>query len=147
MTWICQFNPVYSVVCERSVLCPNSLRHHGLEPARLFCACDFPGKNIGVGCHFLLQGIFLTQGSNPRLLQGLRWQADSLALQPRGCPELRAVVQPGSRTASFQSAQPCVLYKRGVRQCFHFHLLWGALYLYIFTSNPTPDTQEVIIKC
>ena len=28
----------------------------------------FPGKNIGVGYHFLLQGIFLTQGSNPCLL-------------------------------------------------------------------------------
>ena len=30
---------------------------------------DFPGKNTGVGCHFQLQGIFLTQGSNPHLLQ------------------------------------------------------------------------------
>ena len=30
----------------------------------------FPGKNPGVGCHFLLQEIFLTQGSNPRLLLG-----------------------------------------------------------------------------
>ena len=29
---------------------------------------DFPGKNTGVGCHALLQGIFLTQGSNPHLL-------------------------------------------------------------------------------
>ena len=29
---------------------------------------DFPGKNTRVGCHFLLQGIFLTQGSNPHLL-------------------------------------------------------------------------------
>ena len=29
---------------------------------------DFPGKNTGVGCHFLLQGIFLTQGSNLGLL-------------------------------------------------------------------------------
>ena len=38
----------------------------------------FPGKNIGAGCHFLLQGIFLTQGSNPRLLRFLHWQADSL---------------------------------------------------------------------
>ena len=28
----------------------------------------FPGKNIGVGYHFLLQGVFLTQVSNPRLL-------------------------------------------------------------------------------
>ena len=29
---------------------------------------EFSNKNTGVGCHFLLQGIFLTQGSNPRLL-------------------------------------------------------------------------------
>ena len=38
----------------------------------------FPGKNTRVGCHFLLQGIFLTEGSNPRLLSLLHWQADSL---------------------------------------------------------------------
>ena len=31
---------------------------------RLLCPWDFPDKNTGVGCHFLLQGIFLTQGSN-----------------------------------------------------------------------------------
>ena len=36
----------------------------GLQPARLLCAWDFPGKNTGVGCHFLLQGIFPSQGSN-----------------------------------------------------------------------------------
>ena len=29
---------------------------------------DSPGENTGVGCHFLLQGIFLTQESNPGLL-------------------------------------------------------------------------------
>ena len=29
---------------------------------------DFPGKDTGVGCHFLLQGIFPTQGSNLGLL-------------------------------------------------------------------------------
>ena len=33
-------------------------------PTRLLCPWDSPGQNIGVGCHFLLQGIFLTQGSN-----------------------------------------------------------------------------------
>ena len=37
----------------------------------------FPSKNTGVGCHFLLQGIFPTQGSNLYLLD---WQADSLPL-------------------------------------------------------------------
>ena len=34
----------------------------------LFCPWDFPGKNTGVGCHFLFQGIFVTQGSNLCLL-------------------------------------------------------------------------------
>ena len=34
----------------------------------LLCPWNFPGKNAGVGCHFLLQGIFPTQESNPRLL-------------------------------------------------------------------------------
>ena len=41
---------------------------------------NFPGKNTGVGCHFLLQGIFLIQGSNPRLLCLLHWQVGSLPL-------------------------------------------------------------------
>ena len=40
----------------------------------LLCPWDFPGKNTGGGCHFLLQGIFLTQGSNPHLLHLLLWQ-------------------------------------------------------------------------
>ena len=44
-------------------LCPT-LRPHGLWPARFLCPWDSPGKNIGVGCHFLLWGIFPTQGSD-----------------------------------------------------------------------------------
>ena len=43
----------------------NSLRPPGLWPPRLLCPWSFPGKNTALGCHFLLQGIFLTQGSNP----------------------------------------------------------------------------------
>ena len=35
---------------------------------RLLCPWDSPGKNTGVGCHFILQGIFPTQGSNLGLL-------------------------------------------------------------------------------
>ena len=34
----------------------------------LLCPCDSAGKNTGVGCHVLLQGVFLTQGSSPSLL-------------------------------------------------------------------------------
>ena len=48
--------------------CPT-LRPHGLYPARILCPWNSPGKNIGVGCHALLQGIFpRTQGSNTHLL-------------------------------------------------------------------------------
>jgi len=39
-----------------------------MEPTRLPCPWNSPGKNIGVGSHSLLQGIFPTQGSNPGLL-------------------------------------------------------------------------------
>ena len=38
------------------------------NPTRLLCPWDSPGRNTGVGCRFLLQGIFPTQGSNPCLL-------------------------------------------------------------------------------
>ena len=46
----------------------NSMQPYGLQPATLLYPQDFPGKNIAVGSHCLLQGIFLNQGSNPRLL-------------------------------------------------------------------------------
>ena len=53
----------------------NSLWPYWLEPARLLCPWDSPGKNTGVGCCTLLQGIFLTQGLNSCLLKILycRW--------------------------------------------------------------------------
>ena len=70
----------------------DSLRLHGV-----LCPWGFPGKNTGVGCHGLLQGLFLTQGSNPHLFCLLQWQAGSLPLVPPGrtgfschfCRELR----------------------------------------------------------
>ena len=52
---------------NRSVV-SGCLGCHGLWPASLLCPWNFPGKNTGVGCHALFQGIFLTQGLNPRLL-------------------------------------------------------------------------------
>ena len=70
----------YACVLSRYVM-SNSLRPHVLQPARLLCPWDFPGKNTGVGCHFLLQEIVPTQGSNLHLLH---WQADSLPLNHQG---------------------------------------------------------------
>ena len=45
----------------------KSLQPHALQPTRLLCPQDSPGKNTGVGCRFLLQRIFPTQGLNPGL--------------------------------------------------------------------------------
>ena len=45
---------------------------------------DSPGKNSGVGCYALLQGIFPNQGLNYRLLCLLHWQVDSLPVAPPG---------------------------------------------------------------
>ena len=52
---------------------------------------DSPGKNTGVGCHALLQGIFPTQGSKPCLLHLLHWQAGSVPLVPLG-----SLLKPGA---------------------------------------------------
>ena len=67
--------------CLVAKSCQTLLQPHELEPVRLLCLWDFSGKNAGVGCHFLLQGLFLTQGSNLCLLH---WQVDSLPLSQLG---------------------------------------------------------------
>ena len=63
-------------------LCPTvcSLKQ---SPTRLLCPWDSPGKNTGVGCCALLQGIFPIQRSNPCLLSLLPWQVNSLLLSHR----------------------------------------------------------------
>ena len=56
------------------------------SPPGSFCPWDFPGKNTGVGWPFLLQGIFLTQGSN---LHHLDWQASSLPVSHQESPLIK----------------------------------------------------------
>ena len=62
---------------SRSVV-SESMRPYGRQPTRLLCPWDSLGRNTGAGCHFLLQGVFLTQGLNQHLLHLLHWQAGSL---------------------------------------------------------------------
>ena len=57
-----------------------------ITSTRHLCPWDHPGKNTRVGCCALLQGIFLTQGSNPHLLGLLHWQVHSLPLSHQGSP-------------------------------------------------------------
>ena len=68
------------VVLSHSVM-SDSLGPHGLYPTRLLCPWDSPGKNTGMGCHTLFQGIFPTQGSNP---ESPALPADSLPSEPPG---------------------------------------------------------------
>ena len=65
----------------------QSGRVGGMEPgSRLLCPWSFSGKNTGVGCRFLLQGIFPTQRSILSLLHLLHWQADALPWVTPGKP-------------------------------------------------------------
>ena len=69
---------------DRSVAqsCPSL--YEPMASTRPLCPRDYPRKNTGVSCHFLLQGIFPTQGLNPRLLQLLHQQANSSPLSLLG---------------------------------------------------------------
>ena len=64
----CLYHPIYGCVCVIHSVMSYSLRPHGLFPTRLLCPWNSLGKSTGVNCHSLLQGIFLTQGSNSGLL-------------------------------------------------------------------------------
>ena len=75
-----------STSVSRSVMF-DSLWPHGQQPTRLLCPWDFPSKDPGMVCHFLLQGIFLTFLSIPGLNPGLLL-ADSSPTELPGKPHL-----------------------------------------------------------
>ena len=54
--------------CALSLQLYPTLQRYGPQPPRILCPWDSPVRNTGVGCHVLLQGVFLTQGLNLRLL-------------------------------------------------------------------------------
>ena len=67
--------------CLSHSVVSDSLWSRGLQPASLLCPWDFPGKNTGVACHELLQGIIPIQGLNP---ESPAWLVDSLPLSHQG---------------------------------------------------------------
>ena len=72
---------------QRQILKPVvCLVLYGLQPARLLCPWDSPGKNTGVGCYALLQGIFPTQGSNPHFLCLLHYRQILYLMSHQGSP-------------------------------------------------------------
>ena len=68
---------------------------------------NFPSKNTGVDCHFLFQGIFLTQGPNPCLLHLLNWQADFFTL---GSPTTKNYLVLNISSTEIQ--KPCCGFKK-----------------------------------
>ena len=77
---------VVEYVCACSVV-SDSLQPHDWSPPASSVNGISHGKNTGVGCCFLLHGIFLTQELNLHLLYLLHWQADSLPIAPPGKPK------------------------------------------------------------
>ena len=70
--------------------CPTLCNPRGLQPTRFLWSWKFPCKNTGVGCHFLLQKIFLTQGLKLCLLSLLHWQTNPFPLNHLGSYEWRS---------------------------------------------------------
>ena len=62
------FSQGYAMLCLVTQLCPTLCDPMDCSPPGSSVQGDSPGKNTGVGCHALLQGIFPTQGSNPSTL-------------------------------------------------------------------------------
>ena len=104
----------------------NCLHLDELQPARLLCPWDFPDKNTGVSCHFLLQGTFLTQGSNLRLLCLLQWQADSLPLNHQGSSYLTPI-------------NKCFQINQNISEATIISQITEEYLSYLFRYEPTPD--------
>ena len=82
-------------MCAESLQsCPVLSDPHEPQFSRLLCPWDSPGKNTGVGCHALLQGIFPTQGSNLSLLTSPAWGGGDREL--------------GEKTSTYHEVQHCV---------------------------------------
>ena len=128
---------VCAFVLSSSVL-SDSLRPRGLQPARLLCLWDYPGKSTGVGSHALLQGAFPTQETNPCLLHLLRCRRILYPLSRLGSLTHVAVCQPGlhrhrhcccsCHVCAFQYA--CVM-------------LWASLVAQMIKSPPSVQETQV----
>ena len=69
--------------CVASVV-SNSVRPHRRQPTRLLCPWDSPGKNTGMGCHFLLQCMKVKSESESELTQSCPTLCDPMDCCPSG---------------------------------------------------------------
>ena len=138
---------VYNITLWVCSVLSNSLRAHGLQPVRLLCPCNSPGKNAGESCHFPLQGIFLTQGSNLHLLFG----GEFFTTEPLGKVKGKSV----SCSVVFDSLQAHGLYGSGLLWTPGFFVLgilqarileWVAI-PFCRRSSPTQRSKLCLLHC
>ena len=96
---------------------------------------DSPGKNIGLGYHDFLQGLFPTHGSKPRLLCLLHWQESSLSLGPPGksCITIRMAQTQNIDSTTFW------------RECEAQEYLFIIIQHYLCTSPANNNFSEILI--
>ena len=116
--------------CPVAQSCPTLC--YPMESTRPLCPWGFPCKNIQVGCHFLLQGIFLTQGSNSHLLHLLHGKRDSLQLSHQRSPYTSLLPSKWVRV-SFQEWNMLPPEVQGAYQTFHLlnsgrHEMWSFVF-------------------
>ena len=147
--------------CKVASVMSNSVWPYGLQPTRLLCPWDSPGKNPGVGCYTLLQGIFLTQVWNPGLLCLPNWQEGSLPLAPPGKPRsdpgggksvtpgvLLTRVQGTISSSELVRISQLTTHHVILWQCFHsFFFFFGFLSLCLATLGQLRHAGSLVAAC
>ena len=107
---------------------------------RLLSPWDFPGKNTGVSCHFLLQGVYLTQGLSPHLLRLLHWQVNSLPLSCLGSPYRLQY--------SMKTLLSCTLRNQNIHvTCSMQNSLFCDIHFVVVVCHPTHSFSKAFLWC
>ena len=102
-----------------------------------------PGQNTGVGSLFLLQGIFLTQGSNP----GPALQVDSLPAEPQGKPKNTGVGSLSLLQGIFltRESNPALLLCRWILYHLSYQGSPGCWWTYSFMGSSVPQVAYILL--
>ena len=128
---------LFLTICDSMDCSPKCSTVHRILKARILEYC--------VGCLVLLQGIFLTQGSNPSLLRLLRWQADSLPLTPPGKPYNRMKVLLAQSCLTLCNPMKCSLPGSSIHGILQVRILvWVAM---PFSRGSSWPMNRTLVSC
>ena len=126
--------------CECSVM-TDSLPPYELQPASLLYPWNFPGKNTGVDCHFLLQGIFPTQLLNLSPWHLMHWQVNPLPLHYLKSPDplARVIYQPKSRFCTWLKKKWLTVSIAMEIEFSRVELIWKVTSAHVRSTKNTPE--------